>query len=614
MSDRIDPELIKSIVTIDYSRDNLLTEFGKQTLLDRYCLPGEGPQDAFARASVAFSGGDDALAQRLYDYASKLWFSFATPLLSNGGAGRGLPISCYLNFVEDSREGLANNFVENVWLATEGGGIGSYWGAIRSVGQKTSKGVETPGLMPFMHCIDSQMLAYHQGSTRRGSAAVYIDISHPEIVDFIEMRSATGGDVHRKNENLHHGVCISDEFMHAVERNGLWNLVDPTSHQVTKQVKARELWIRLLTQRVKLGEPYLFFTDAANRALPQTQRDLGLRVNASNLCTEIMLATNADRTAVCALSSLNAAKKREYWNCFEQLVLDLLTMIDNCLDVFIADAPNELWRAVDSAYAERAVGLGTLGWHTLLQQESLPMGHEDAFKLNDIFYARLRDAADAASRQLGAERGEAPEMTGTGERFSHKLAVAPNASSSIYCGTVSPSTEPLAANAFVQKTLSGSHLVKNPALIPVLEAYGKNDEETWTSIVVNSGSVQHLTFLTLWEKEVFKTFMETDQQVIVDQAIQRGGYICQGQSLNISLPADVNVKDLHKIHFAAWKGGLKSMYYCRSTSVKKTETVSAKVERSVRAEAPVRHDFPVRHEDVDYAKSQFDSECAACEA
>lgn len=594
---------IKDVISIDYSRDALLTDFGKQTLLDRYCMPGEGPQDAFARASVAFSGGDDALAQRLYDYSSKLWFAFATPLLSNGGTSRGLPISCFLNYVDDSVEGLTNNFTENAFLATNGGGIGSYWGNVRSVGEKTSRGVETPGVMPFLHCIDSQMMAYHQGSTRRGSAAAYMDISHPEIQEFIAMRSATGGgDVHRKNETLHHGVCISDDFMKALEKNAPWELIDPHSKIVKEVVSARSLWIKILQQRVKLGEPYLFFTDTANRALPLSQKLKGRYIHASNLCTEIMLATDKDRTAVCCLSSINCAKKKEYWDVFEQFIDDLMTMLDNCLDIFIKDAPPEMHRAVRSAVDERSVGLGTLGWHTLLQQEGISIEHEEAFRLNDVFFARLRDAADASSRRLAAERGEPSDMEGMGERFAHKLAIAPNASSSIFCGTVSPSTEAIPANAFTQKTLSGSHLVKNPALIPVLESYGKNDEKTWSSIIVNSGSVQHLPFLTLWEKKVFKTAMEIDQQTIIDLAAQRQQYICQAQSVNIYLPGDVDVKVLHKLHVSAWKQGLKSLYYLRSQSVKKTEAVNTLVERKIRAEAA-----PVQ-------KTMYDSECVACEA
>lgn len=576
---------VRAVINIDLSRNELLTDFGKKTLDDRYCLEGEDYQDVFARAALAFCGGDLDLAQRLYDYSSKQWFMFATPLISNGGTSRGLPISCFLNYVDDSITGLTNNFVENAFLSTRGGGIGSYWGDIRSIGQKSSKGVETPGAISFMHTIDAQMLAYHQGSTRRGAAAVYMDISHPEIEDFINMRSPTG-DVHRKNENLHHGVCIPDTFMRAVEQDADWKLFDPNSLEVTQTISARELWIKLLQTRVKSGEPYLYFVDTANKFLPQSQKDLGLRIHHSNLCTEITLPTSEDRTAVCCLSSINVSKYREFEYGMRHFVADLVRMLDNALSVFIESAPPEMYRAVRSATVERSIGLGTLGFHTLLQQESIPFDSVDAMVLNKELYKSIKMYALLETQELSYSRGEPSDMEGTGLRNAHLLAIAPNASSSIICGGVSPSVEPFAGNAFSQKTDSGTKKVCNPALYPVLEKYGKNDDGTWSSIIVNGGSVQHLDFLSNHEKEVFKTAYEIDQQSIIDLASSRQEYICQSQSVNLFMAGNINVKVLHKIHFDAWKQGLKSLYYLRSASVKSTETVTKTVENEIEKPKP----------------------------
>lgn len=583
---KITPEYIEERIKLDHSRDALLTEFGKKTLSDRYTQEGESYQHVFARASLAFSGGDLELAQRLYDYSSKLWLSYATPLISNGGTGIGLPISCFLNYVDDSIDGLVNNFSENAYLSTSGGGIGSYFGHVRSVGETTSKGVDTPGAMPFMHTIDGQMLAYHQGRTRRGSAAFYMDVSHPEIIEFIEMRSPTGGDIHRKNLNSHHGVCVPDAFMNAVLNNTPWDLVDPHSGNVKNTVSARDLFIRILMQRVKLGEPYIFFTDAAQRALPETLKKLGLTVFTSNLCTEITLPVNKDRTAVCCLSSINVAKRNEWKPVVDRFLLDIATMLDNALNVFIEDAPATMWRAVASAKSERSIGIGTLGYQTYIQSEGFGYSHKQAYDLNKEVYAEINAAGMRANRILGKERGEAPDMAGTGLRFAHVFAIAPNASSSIICGSVSPSVEPYAGNAYVAKTLSGSGLMKNPALIPVLKRYGKDTDEVWNNIAANGGSVQHLDFLTLWEKEVFKTFLEEDQMHLIRQAGDRQKYICQAQSINIAVPANVQAKYLYQLHILAWKVGLKSLYYCRSQAVRKTETVSAKVERIKRDDAP----------------------------
>jgi len=581
---------------IDYGRDELLTTLGRITLEERYCQAGEGPQDVFARASKAFSGGDPELAQRLYDYSSKLWFSYATPLISNGGTPNGLPISCFLNYVDDSITGLAANFTENAYLSTNGGGIGTYWGHIRSVGEKTSKGVETPGLMPFLHVMDSQLLAYHQGRTRRGAGAVYIDISHPEVVEFIDMRTPTGGDVHRKNENTHHGVCISDDFMLAVKHSKPWNLVDPNSGITKATVDARQLWMRLLLKRVQTGEPYLFFSDTANRALPEPLRALGLRVHHSNLCTEVMLPTAPDRTAVCCLSSLNMAKYDEWAPVAEQFIDDLVTMLDNTLDVFIEQAPEGMWRAVHSAQRERSIGLGSLGWHTFLQQRNLTMEDPEAKRLNISLYGSISQLAKKASLRLGAERGEAPDMAGTGLRHAHRMAIAPNATSSLICGGVSPSTEPMAANAFAQKTLSGTQEVRNPALQALLRSMDRDKPGVWSSILVHDGSVQHLDWLTPEQKKVFRTHVEHDQMAIMEQAIDRQPFICQGQSFNMALPPNVSPAELNRLHFRAWEGGLKALYYLRSSSVRRTEAVGTNLSQPTRAPAP------------------GESDCVACEA
>lgn len=557
-------------IDIDPTRDEAMSAFAVTTLKKQFCLPGETGQQALARAAKAFSGGDDALAQRLYNYASNQWFMFATPLLANGGTTRGLPISCFLNHVDDSVRGLAENFVENAFLSTNGGGIGTYWGEVRSVGEVTSKGVDTPGVMSFMHVQDSQAIAYHQGSTRRGAHATYLDVSHPEIVEFINMRSATGGDVHRKNENLHHGVCISDAFMQAVRDDQPWDLVDPHSGRVRETVQARGLWVQMLQQRARLGEPYLFFVDAANRSLPQPLKDKGLRVHHSNLCTEITLPTSPDRTAVCCLSSINVAKLDSWWPSRTQFIDDLVTMLDNALEVFCQRAPAEMWRAVASVKSERSIGLGTLGFHTYCQLQGWALGSSQVAEFNAQLYHAVRSEARLASMRLAVERGEAEDMKGTGLRHAHLIAIAPNATSSIICGGVSPSTEPLVSNAFVQKTMAGSHEVRNPALQVRLAELGRDDPEVWRSIVLERGSVQHLDFLSAHDKAVFETASEVDPNVMLELAADRQPFICQAQSLNLFLPANVSTKTLHQTHFRAWELGLKSLYYLRSSSVKAT--------------------------------------------
>ena len=583
-------------INIDYSRDNLLTESGKTILKDRYLLPTEAsPQDAFARAAKTFAD-DQAHAQRLYDYASKLWFMFSTPILSNGGTTRGLPISCFLNYVDDSREGLAEHYTENIWLSSMGGGIGGYWGNVRSQGMATSIGNRTTGVIPFMHVVDSQMTAFHQGATRRGSYASYMDISHPEIVEFIEMRKPTGGDIHRKNLNLHHGINISDAFMEAVQKGNAWDLIDPHTKQVIRTTDARSLWIKILETRIATGEPYISFIDTVNAALPEAQKKLGLKFNHSNLCSEITLPTSKDRTAVCCLSSVNLEYFDE-WKDNKLFIEDLVRMLDNVLEHFINKAPSYMWRAVNSARCERAIGLGAMGLHSYFQKREVSMDSEKSKDINEFIFKHMYNEAQSANKKLGAERGSPADMEGTGLRHSHVIAIAPNASSSVICGGSSPSIEPLRANAFSQKTLSGTFLMKNKYLEKTLLKHDKNNKEVWKSIVTNGGSVQHLSFLSDEEKEIFRTAIEMNQRHLVDLAADRQQYICQSQSLNLFLPPDVDTKTLHGIHLRAWKGKVKTLYYMRSQALKKVENLSSQIERTIRQ---------------DY--QQEEATCVACEA
>jgi len=576
---------------IDYSRDELLTDFGKTTLKDRYLLPTEdSPQDGFLRAAKAFSDNDE-MAERIYSYASKLWFMYSTPVLSNAGSKRGMPISCFLNYVGDSREGLTGHYTENAWLASVGGGIGGYWGHIRSDGTMTSGGSQSSGSIPFLHVVDSEILAFSQGKTRRGSYAAYMDISHPEIIEFIEMRKPSGGDIHRKCLNLHHGVNISNEFMQLIDNcikeptyDDSWNLVDPHTKKVVRTVSARELWQKILETRVATGEPYVSFIDTINDALPETQKKLGLEVHHSNLCTEITLPTSDNRTAVCCLSSVNLEKYDE-WKNDTLFIPDLIRFLDNVLQYFIDNAPEELFRARFSANNERSLGLGAMGFHAYLQSKGIPFESVLAKSLNLKIFKTIKAQAVEESKRLAIKRGEAPDMEGTGMRNAHLLAIAPNASSSIICGTTSPSVEPYRANAYVQKTMSGSFLVKNKYLEKLLEKKGINNDETWTSILANRGSVLHLKELSDYEKDTFKTAIEINQQWVIEHAADRQQYICQGQSINVFVPADVNVKELHDIHMLAWKRKLKTLYYCRSEAIKRAELVSKKVERTIIPEA-----------------------------
>jgi ribonucleoside-diphosphate reductase alpha chain len=559
-----------SDLTLDRSRDDLLTAFGKATLRDRYLLEGESFQDMFARVSCAYAD-DVAHAQRLYDAMSRLWFMPATPILSNGGANRGLPISCFLNDVSDSLDGIVGTWNENVALASNGGGIGTYWGKVRSIGEKVKSGL-TSGIIPFIHVMDGLTLAISQGSLRRGSAAVYLDISHPEIEEFLEIRKATG-DFNRKGLNLHHGINITDAFMDCVRENRMFGLTSPKTGEVLREVNARQLWQRILETRLQTGEPYILNIDHVNRALPKHQRELGLKVNTSNLCSEITLPTGVDhdgkdRTAVCCLSSLNI-ETWDQWGAEEGLVEDVLRMLDNVLTSFIETAPDSMKRAKYSALRERSVGLGVMGFHSFLQQKGIPMESAMAKSWNLRIFKKIRREADAASYDLAVERGACPdaEEKNMKARFSHKLAIAPTASISIIAGGTSACVEPIPANVYTHKTLSGAFSVRNPYLQDLLEQKGENTDATWQSIVEHEGSVQHLACLSDDEKSVYRTAFEIDQRWIIELAADRTPYICQSQSLNLFLPADIDKWDLHMLHWTAWERGIKSLYYCRSKSI-----------------------------------------------
>jgi ribonucleoside-diphosphate reductase alpha chain len=560
-------------VKIDPSRDALLTDFGKKTLVDRYLLPGESYQDMFARVSTAYAD-DLEHAQRLYDYMSNLWFMPATPVLSNGGADRGLPISCFLNSVDDSLGDIVSTWTENVWLASNGGGIGTYWGSVRSIGEKVGQNGQTSGIIPFIRVMDSLTLAISQGSLRRGSAAVYLDIHHPEIEEFLEIRKPSG-DFNRKSLNLHHGLNVSDAFMEAVAKDEDFELISPRSGEVVKTVSARKLWQKILEVRLQTGEPYILFSDTVNNNMPAHQRKLGLKVRQSNLCSEITLPTGIDhlgndRTAVCCLSSLNAEKFLE-WKDDPRFLEDIFRFLDNILQDFIERAPDEMERAKYSAARERSVGLGLMGFHSFLQRLNVPFESAMAQSWNKRMFQHIRQGADKASVKLAEERGACPDAgeNGVKARFSHKLAIAPTASISIICGGTSAGIEPIPANVYTHKTLSGSFTVKNPYLEQVLEEKGQNTPTIWSSILEHEGSVQHLDCLDELEKDVFKTAFELDQRWVIEHAADRSPFICQAQSLNLFLPGDVNKWDLHMLHWSAWEKGVKSLYYCRSKSVQR---------------------------------------------
>ena len=559
---------------IDTKRDKILSEQSRKLLKDYYCREDEkSPQHAMARASVAFSYGDIELAQRIYDYVSKGWFMFSSPVLSNAPLGdeevKALPISCFLTYVPDSLEGLIDHSAELRWLSVKGGGVGGHWSDVRAVSKKA------PGPMPFLHTVDADMVAYRQGRTRKGSYAAYMDISHPDIVEFINMRIPTG-DVNRKNLNLHHAVNLTDDFMEAVEQNADWHLLDPNDQSVRETTTARKLWELLLETRYRTGEPYLNFIDTANRALPESQKQLGLRIKGSNLCNEIHLVTSEDRTAVCCLSSVNVEEYDAWKNT--SMIEDLTVFLDNVLQFFIDHAGDEISRARYSAQQERSLGLGAMGLHSYFQKHSIAWDSAEAIEKNEEIFSLMKSKAVEATLMMGKERGEAPDMKGTGRRNAHMLAIAPNANSSMIVDT-SPSIEPWKANAFTSRTRVGSHLNKNKYLEAELEKLGMNDDGIWSSIITSGGSVQHLEFLSEHVKNVFKTAIEIDQLDVIRLAGDRQKYLCQGQSLNIFFSAGAEKRDLHKVHFEAWKQGTKGLYYLRTETSNKAENVSSKVER-----------------------------------
>jgi ribonucleoside-diphosphate reductase alpha chain len=592
-------------VTVDRSRDALLTDFGKDTLNDRYLLPGESYQDLFARVAAAYADNAEH-AQRLYDYVSQLWFMPATPVLSNGGTGRGLPISCYLNSVSDSLEGIVGTWNENVWLASRGGGIGTYWGRVRGIGEPVGLNGKTSGIIPFVRVMDSLTLAISQGSLRRGSAACYLDVSHPEIEEFLEIRKPSG-DFNRKALNLHHGVLITDAFMEAVRDGAPFDLVSPKTGEKRGQVDARALFTKLVETRLATGEPYIIFIDEVNRTMPKHQRDLGLKVSTSNLCSEITLPTGPDhlgndRTAVCCLSSLNF-ETWDQWHDKPLFIEDCMRFLDNVLQDYIDRSEPEMQRAAYAAMRERSVGLGVMGLHSFYQARGIPFESAMAKSWNMKMFKHIRAQVDSASMNLAVERGPCPDAADMGvmERFSCKMAIAPTASISIICGGTSACVEPIPANVYTHKTLSGSFVVKNPYLEKLLISKAKNSDAVWNAILERGGSVQHLDFLTPEEKATYRTAFEIDQRWLIELAADRTPYIDQAQSLNLFIPADVEKWDLLMLHYRAWELGIKSLYYLRSMSVQRAGFAGG-VEADNTSEAPV---FTVERKDYD--------ECLACQ-
>jgi ribonucleoside-diphosphate reductase alpha chain len=597
-------------IKVDFSRDNLFDELGIKRLKESYMREDEtSPQERFAYVSKAF-GSNEEHAQRLYEYSSKHWLSYSTPILSFGRSKRGMPISCFLNYIEDTAEGLVDNLSETNWLSMLGGGVGIGFG-IRSADDKST------GVMPHLKIYDASSLAYRQGRTRRGSYAAYLDISHPDIIGFLEMRKPTG-DPNVRCMNLHHGINITDDFMHLIEQSMLdpdfddsWNLIDPASKEVRETVSAKNLWQQILELRMHTGEPYIHYIDTSNREMPQWLKDKGLKINQSNLCSEIILPTNEQRTAVCCLSSLNLENYDE-WKSHPTFLRDVAELLDNVLQYFIDNAPDAIQRAKYSASRERSIGVGALGFHAYLQRNGIAFEGVMAKVTNNKMFKYIREGLDVANKQLGTERGEAPDAKGTGNRFSHVMAIAPNASSSIIMGNTSPSIEPYRANAYRQDTLSGSFLNKNKWLDRIIMKHlspsdapltPKGEEEyndIWSSIIANDGSVQHLDILTDVEKDVFKTSMEIDQRWVIDLAADRQHHIDQAQSLNLFFRPDAHIKYVHAIHFMAWKKGVKTLYYCRSEKIGKADKVSKRIEREVIKE-------------LDMTQIAQGNDCIACE-
>src|SRR3954453_4510131 len=593
-------------VKTDTARDERLTEFGKDTLRDRYLLPGENYQDLFARVAAAYADDADH-AQRVYDYISKLWFMPATPVLSNGGTGRGLPISCYLNSVDDSLQAITEIWNENLWLASKGGGIGTYWGQVRGIGEPVGLNGKTSGIIPFVRVMDSLTLAISQGSLRRGSAAVYLDVSHPEIEEFLEIRKPSG-DFNRKALNLHHGVLVTDEFMAAVRDGAEFTLRSPRDGSERSTVDARSLFQKLVETRLATGEPYIIFIDAVNKTMPKHHRDLGLKVTTSNPCSEITLPTGkdhlgADRTAVCCLSSLSL-ETWDQWHGDKRFIEGLMRFLDNGLSDYIARAPDEMARAKYSAERERSVGLGVMGFHSFLQARGLSFEGAMAKSWNLKMFKHIRAQVDQASMMLAKERGPCPDAADMGvmERFSCKMAIAPTASISIIAGGTSACIEPIPANIYTHKTLSGSFSIKNPYLEKLIKDKAKDSANVWNSILEMGGSVQHLDFLTQEEKDVFKTSFEIDQRWLIELAADRTPYIDQAQSLNLFIPADVDKWDLMMLHFRAWELGIKSLYYLRSKSVQRAGFAGG-----------VEADNTPELNEIPLASSTDYDECLACQ-
>lgn len=561
------------MINIKRHRDGFLTKFGTETLKDRYLLPSERPQDMFARVSLAYSD-DAAHAQRLYDYMSKLWFMPATPILANAGTNRGMPISCFLQNVQDDIGDIIENWKETAWLSCKGGGIGLYYGNVRSMGERVGVVGETSGIIPFLKVNDSLALAISQGSLRRGSAAAYLPVWHPEIYEFLDTRRPAGGDPNRKALNLHNAVCVDDTFMLAVKDGTPYSLISPDTGMPLKEVDARQLWAKILTTRLETGEPYILFIDRVRESTPEWHLKAGLIPEQSNLCSEITLPTNKERTAVCCLSSVNF----EFWDEWSKnpmFIEDIMRFLDNVLSFFVKYAPQDMAKAIYSASQERSVGLGTMGFHSYLQKLNVPIDSVMAKSHNTAMFKYLKESVDKASQVLADERGACPdaERYGFDERFSYKMAIAPNASISIIAGNTSPGIEPYPANVYMHKTLSGSFTVKNKNLINLLESKGLNKSKIWESIIQHEGSVQHLEELTQEEKDVYRTAYEIDQSWLVELAAQRQPFIDQAQSLNIFLPSNIDKRSLHNLHFSAWEKGVKSMYYLRSKSVRRAEKI-----------------------------------------
>jgi ribonucleoside-diphosphate reductase alpha chain len=590
-------------IKVDYSRDSLFDELGIKRLKESYMREDEqSPQERFAYVSKAF-GTTKEHSQRLYEYSSKHWHSYSTPILSFGRSKRGLPISCFLPYLDDSAEGLVDTLSEVNWLSMLGGGVGIGIG-IRSSDDKSV------GVMPHLRTYDASSLAYRQGRTRRGSYAAYLNISHPDILIFLEIRKPTG-DQNMRCLNLHHGINITDDFMHLIEKSMLdkdfddtWHLRDPHNDEIRDSISARDLWQRILEMRMLTGEPYIHFIDTSNKAMPEFQKALGLSIKQSNLCSEIILPTDHERTAVCCLSSVNLEYYDE-WKDDPLFLKDMAEMLDNVLEYFIKNAPKQISRAIYSAKRERSIGIGALGFHAYLQKNNLPWESPMSVGRNKSMFENIRAKLDKANLELGAERGEAPDAKGTGKRFSHMMAIAPNASSSILMGNTSPSIEPYRANAYRQDTLSGSHLNKNRWLDKIIKEKitdAGEYQDVWSSIIANDGSVQHLEFLDEWTKDVFKTSMEIDQRWVIEHAADRQKYIDQAQSLNLFFRPDVNIKYLHAIHFMAWKTGLKTLYYCRSEKIGKADKVAKKIERQA-----------IQEIDLKQLASSEEPVCIACE-